>query len=318
MSNIRDRGVLDIILVEDNKYVLIIVDDMKWEPATRRQHAVMLQDKLNDYLDYISSGQAEEAKPGLRPVIRVIAQYSYSQYCIDFLERVREFVKAKDNLCDIEWTHSPGDGPFDDGFSDDFVFDETKIYPRIKKNWAKDPSKDISMMPPDASSPDYPDQMVMIRVMESFVGMIVQDMGSVLTYLTYDNLPEGADVMELWNKAFENLCRDIKYRWSESKEPGIYGILAGGDFEAESLCLEGIWKGQADSLGDDLIICVPTKDIVFYTKASDKKKVKKLLQMAEDMFEHNRKETPYLLFSKDVFLFDRKKGELEITDKYRY
>lgn len=318
MSNIRDRGVLDIVLVEDGKYVLIIIDDMKWEPATRQQHAIMLQDKINDYLNYISSGQAEEAKPGLRPVIRVIAQYSYSKFCIDFLERIREFVKAKDDICDIEWTHSPDDGPFDDGFSDDFVFDESKIYPRIKKNWAKDPSKDISMMPPDASSPDYPDQMVLIRVMESFVGMIVQDMGSVLTYLTYDMLPEGTDVMALWNKAFENLCRDINYRWSESKEPGIYGILAGGDFEAESLCLDGVWKGLADSLEDDLIICVPTKDIVFYTKASEKKLVKKLLQMAADMFENNQKETPYLLFCKDVFLFDRSKGALEITDKYRY
>ena len=125
MSNVRDRGVIDITLEEDGKYVLVILDDMKWEPATR-------QAKINDYLDYIASGQAEEAKPGLRPVIRIIAQYSYSKFCIDFLERVRAFIKGKDDICDIEWTHSS-----EDGFSDDFVFDETKIYPRIKKNWEK-------------------------------------------------------------------------------------------------------------------------------------------------------------------------------------
>ena len=318
MSNVRDRGVIDIILVDDGKYVLVILDDMKWEPATRQQHGHILQDKINDYLDYIASGQAEEAKPGLRPVIRIIAQYSYSQFCIDFLERVRAFIKEKDDICDIEWTHSSEDGPFDDGFSDDFVFDETKIYPRIKKNWARDPQNEVSMMPPDASASDYPDNMVMIRVMDSFIGMLVQDMGSVLTYLTYDNLPEGTDVMELWNKAFENLCKDINYRWSESKEPGIYGILAGGDFEAESLYLDGVWKNLADSLGDDLIICVPTKDIVFYTKAGEKKLVKKLLKMAADMFERNQKETPYLLFCKDVFIYDRKKECLEITKKYSY
>ncbi|MBR4914158.1 MAG: hypothetical protein IKZ42_02645 [Clostridiales bacterium] len=318
MSNVRDRGVIDIILVDDGKYVLVILDDMKWEPATRQQHGHILQDKINDYLDYIASGQAEEAKPGLRPVIRIIAQYSYSQFCIDFLERVRAFIKAKDDICDIEWTHSSEDGPFDDGFSDDFVFDETKIYPRIKKNWARDPQNEVSMMPPDASASDYPDNMVMIRVMDSFIGVLVQDMGSVLTYLTYDNLPEGADVMELWNKAFENLCKDINYRWSESKEPGIYGILAGGDFEAESLYLDGVWKNLADSLGDDLIICVPTKDIFFYTKAGEKKLVKKLLKMAADMFERNQKETPYLLFCKDVFIYDRKKECLEITKKYSY
>ena len=138
MSNVRDRGVIDITLEEDGRYVLVILDDMKWEPATRQDHGRILQGKINDYLNYIASGQAEEAKPGLRPVIRIIAQYSYSKYCIDFLERVRAFIKGKDDICDIEWTHSSEDGPFEDGFSDDFVFDETQIYPRIKKNWAKD------------------------------------------------------------------------------------------------------------------------------------------------------------------------------------
>ena len=173
-------------------------------------------------------------------------------------------------------------------------------------------------MPPDASAPDYPDQMIMIRIMDSFIGMLVQDIGSVLTYITYDKLPDGADVMELWNKAFDNLCRDINYRWSESKEPGVYGILAGGDFEAESLCLDYVWKNLSDDLNDDLIVCAPTKDIVFYTKASDKKLVKKILKMASDMFESNRKETPHLLFCKDVFVFDRKSGHLEISKKYSF
>ena len=113
MSNVRDRGVIDITLEEDGRYVLVILDDMKWEPATRQEHGHILQAKINDYLDYIVSGQAEEAKPGLRPVIRIIAQYSYSKFCIDFLERVRAFIKGKDDICDIEWTHSSEDGPFD-------------------------------------------------------------------------------------------------------------------------------------------------------------------------------------------------------------
>lgn len=158
----------------------------------------------------------------------------------------------------------------------------------------------------------------MVEKIDSFVGMLVQDMGKVLTYMTYDKLPEGTDVMALWNKAFENLSRDIHYRWSETKEPGIYGILAGGDFEAESICLYGIWQELADSMDDDLIICVPTKDIVYYTRASDKKLVKRVLQMATEMFERNQKDTPYLLFCKDVFIFSREKGILEISNKYCY
>lgn len=50
MSNVCDRGVIDITLEEDNKYVLVIIDNLEWNYATRQKHAAVLQDKLNDYL----------------------------------------------------------------------------------------------------------------------------------------------------------------------------------------------------------------------------------------------------------------------------
>ena len=124
--------------------------------------------------------------------------------------------------------------------------------------------------------------------------------------------------MELQNTAFENLCRDIQYRSVESKESGIYGIVAGRDFEAESLCIPGIWKEVSKQLNDDLLIAVPTKDIVLFTNASDKKQAGKMLGMAEKMFRQNQKETPYLLFSKDVFFWDRTKENLQISERYQY
>ena len=92
-----DRNKIDIAYVEDNKHILEIVDHLEWDFATRQDHGHILQDKINDYLDYIVSGQAEEAKPGLRPVIRIISKYPYSKYCIDFLERAKKFIKEKDN-----------------------------------------------------------------------------------------------------------------------------------------------------------------------------------------------------------------------------
>lgn len=136
MSNVRDRGVIDITLVEGNRYILIILDD-------------------------------------------------------------------------IEWTHSPEDGPFEDGFSDDFVFDMNKIYLRVKKNLADDPYKEVSLTAPDESAPDFTDRVIMFRFLDSFIGMFAQDNDTVLTYITYDMLPEGTDVMKLQEKAFENLERDL-------------------------------------------------------------------------------------------------------------
>ena len=96
MSTVKDKGVIDLLLVEDEKLVLVIIDDMEWKFATRRQHGGLLQDKINDYLRFIASGQAAETHPGLRPVIRIEGEYSYSKYCIEFLERVRAFIKGKE------------------------------------------------------------------------------------------------------------------------------------------------------------------------------------------------------------------------------
>ena len=318
MSNVRDRNVLDITLIEDGKYVLIICDDLEWFYGFRVEHATILQDKINDYLDYVSSGQAEIAQPGKRPVIRVLAKYSYSAYGLDFLERIKAFIKQNGDICDFEWTHSTEDGPFNDGFSDDYVFDARKIYPRVRKNWAKDPLKEISLLATGPNSNDYDDQYVMLRFMDRFVGMFVQDLGNAFTYIRYPMLPEGMDVDELQKIAFENLARDITYRSVGSREEGVYGIVCGGNFEAESICNMGIWQDVSKMIGDDVIVCIPTKDIVLYTKANDKKLRKKILKMADEMFEKNRRETPYLIFSKDVLIYSRDENVIRITDKYRY
>ena len=73
MSGIRDRNVIDIALIEDGKYVLVILDDLEWNFGFRQEHGRILQNKINDYLDYIASGQAAKDKPGLRVLIRILA-----------------------------------------------------------------------------------------------------------------------------------------------------------------------------------------------------------------------------------------------------
>lgn len=315
MSNVTDRGVIDIALVEDNKYVLIIIDNLEWNYATRQKHATILQDKINDYLDYIASGQAEKAKSGLRPVIRIIAQYSYSKYCIDFLERVKAFIKNKDNICEIEWIHNSEEEQFDDGFSDDYIFEREKIYPRLKKNWANKPLDEISLMATNDNESNY-SNLVMFRVMDSFIGTFVVDMGDEFRYFTYDMLPKDVTPEQLQEIAFDNLSKNIEYKYCESKESGIFGIIAGGNFEAESICWTGIWEELADNLNDDIIISIPTKDIVLYTKLNDKKLRNKMFKMANKIWEENQKKTPYLIFCKDIFIYSRDNKKIFVSSEY--
>lgn len=69
----------------------------------------------------------------MRPVICIIAKNSYSKYCIEFLEEVRKNLKKHGNVCDIEWTHMEDEGPFDDGFSDEYVFDSKKFIQELRR-----------------------------------------------------------------------------------------------------------------------------------------------------------------------------------------
>lgn len=317
MSNVTDRGVIDITLEEDNKYVLIIIDTLEWKFSNRENHGRILQDKINDYLQYIVSGQAAEAKPNLRPVIRIIAQYSYSQYCIDFLERVRKFIKGKGDICDIEWKHE-GDEIFDDGFSDDYVFEPEKIYPRLKKNWAKDFRNEVALMGTGANPTlkNYPDNLIMFRCMESYIGLFVADVGDCFTYVTYDMIPEDVSVEELEQMAIQNISNQIEYRWVESKVAGIYGIVAGGNFEAESILFEGIWETISQQLEDDIVICIPTKDMVYYTKLSDKKRTKKMINMAQKTYNSNLEDEQQPVFSKDIFYYLRSEKKIFVGTEH--
>ncbi|MCR5608108.1 MAG: hypothetical protein K6G26_03515 [Lachnospiraceae bacterium] len=63
-------------------------------------------------------------------------------------------------------------------------------------------------------------------------------------------------------------------------------------------------------------MAVPTKDMVIYVKASEKEHKKKLIDMAKRIWKENEKNTPYLLFCNDLFLYSREEGRLKVLDKF--
>ncbi|MBR3364716.1 MAG: hypothetical protein IKG53_07580, partial [Solobacterium sp.] len=82
-----------------------------------------------------------------------------------------------------------------------------------------------------------------------------------------------------------------------------------------SLLFPELFQQVAEELGDDLLISVPTKDIVYITKANDLFLPGKMLAEARKMFETNRSQSPYLLFCRDVFRYSRKDNTLKIDPK---
>lgn len=310
MSTVCDTGAVDMIFIEDRKLILIVDDVLEWDRTGRDEHQNMLVNKVSNYFGFIGSGQVYEHSDREKfdsIVIRVLNEHPVSRYGLMLLEKIR--AKAEElGFCSFEWSSNEGDG------FDDFVFDINKVYPRLKKNLAKDPTKEVKLM--NYSAPDGKLNAPMYSFLDSYVYFFMQDEGKGYMYLDYDMIPEGIDAQELSDKAFENLTRDVQYRMSKSKYEGIYGILAGGDFEAESLCLDGLWKSCAEELGGDLVITVPTKDLVFFTRADDTKKVKEMLKVARENLDRNMTESPELIFSTDVFFCRRDTGIPEITDKF--
>ena len=215
-----------------------------------------------------------------------------------------------------------GTEEFQDGFSDDYTFDMDKIYPRIKKNWSKTPSETVTLM---AAKNNHNNQgreiqeynnIPMFRIYDSYIITLIKDMGSTYIYLTYDELPGDISIESIESRAFENLHHDVTYRMVESRETGVYGLVAGGDFEAEALCLPGIWEDCSEGLQDDLLISVPTKGVVLFTRAGDKKAIRKMIKQAQEIYEQNQKKSPFLIFSRDVFYYNNSTKELEISKKY--
>lgn len=75
----------------NNRAVLTITDHLDWEEEG--EHLLLLQDKLNHYLEFIESGQLLEAKPefkGLPVLIHVAAKHPLSEQAGRFYEMAKE------------------------------------------------------------------------------------------------------------------------------------------------------------------------------------------------------------------------------------
>ena len=66
----------------------------------------------------------------------------------------------------------------------------------------------------------------------------------------------------------------------------------------------------------DLLIAVPTKDMVLFTRKDDKKLKRTLNRMAREIFERNQKESPELLFSADLLEYQRLDGTLKVVGRF--
>ena len=85
-------------------------------------------------------------------------------------------------------------------------------------------------------------------------------------------------------------------------DDGLYMLTAGGDYEASLLLLDSIWSNKNLAVKGDIVVAIPTRDLLLVTGSSDKEGISKLKARAKKSYD----EGTYRLTQK---LFVRRGGK---------
>ena len=92
--SVLDRNVVDFGHEDDDKVTVFISDKIPWDSEILKAHLEVLQDKVNDYLDYIASGQIYEdfGGSGKAPIIIVIYCHKPTEEVEFILNKIKETI----------------------------------------------------------------------------------------------------------------------------------------------------------------------------------------------------------------------------------
>lgn len=123
--------------------------------------------------------------------------------------------------------------------------------------------------------------------------------------LKYDMVDGEIDPLELYNEACKELIEDVEFVVANTLFGG-FAILADKRHESSSLCFQSIWSTCADKLGDDLLIMVPTTNIVIFSPKSQTEVVQKMIEQGESNYKAASDK-----ISPEVFIFTKDTKELK-------
>lgn len=174
-----------------------------------------------------------------------------------------------------------------------------KIYPWIKVVY--EPAEGIQNSPQEIELKDE-EQPIMQNWLGNLAIFYAVDEGDQFSLILKRDLPKNMTIEELHDISTTNLDRDIEFRFNETGFGG-HGLIAGGDHEAGSLTLTGIWEWCADKIQDNLIVAVPAKDLVLMVAENDIDKINSLKNFVTQIFIGGER-----LLTKQLYRFDKLNG----------
>jgi len=149
-----------------------------------------------------------------------------------------------------------------------------------------------------------PVSLVYEKYNSKLVIIYAEDIENGISYFTLDRFKEsGINRDSLYSIALKNLDK-ILPAIQRNGENGYYMLTAGGNYETSLILLNDIWSKQNVPVEGDIIIAIPTRDLLLVTGSKNDEGIKKLKSVAKEAWESG----PYQL-TPDLFLWNGKKFE---------
>lgn len=177
-----------------------------------------------------------------------------------------------------------------------FKTHKDKIYPWIKHFSKDDNTNDNEKVIEFSSDNDFPIYQEWLADLAIFY---VVDLGDMYQMILKRELPTDMTIDDLHQIAISNLTNNIEYKIYDTTFGG-HMLAAGGNHEANAICLEFIWTSVAEGLTDDLVVGIPSKDLVFIVPQSNLDKIFALKEYVLTVSKDCEKP-----LTKNIFSFNR-------------
>ncbi len=118
---------------------------------------------------------------------------------------------------------------------------------------------------------------------EDLIILYAEDSPKNVRYFGPKDLAEAQiDRKDLKNLACENLKKIIP-KIERHGANGLYMMAAGGDYEASLLLFDGLWNGMKSEVQGDVVVAIPTRDLLVVTGSEDAEGIQRMKKIIEDV-----------------------------------
>ena len=151
-----------------------------------------------------------------------------------------------------------------------------------------------------SGTPDDEIMQTFERYNDSLVVVYAEDSNHTIKYPAWETIAQaGLEMAQLRPLAVENLQRIMPPMQTLKFERNLYGIMAGGSYEASLILIDSIWQERKFEADGDYVIAMPARGYVFITGSQARSVIPRVRHMAVDA----HRDSPYPL-TDQLFIYD--------------